>query len=89
MIDKQQIVVDLLNERLPQTKVGIIVKGVDSIDADKITASVAESTGQYIYAAAVGYPIANTDEKNNYGNTAQKSRRDTARSDIIRPWINR
>ena len=52
MIDKQQIVVDLLNERLPQTKVGIIVKGVDSIDADKITASVAESTGQYIYAAA-------------------------------------
>ena len=25
----------------------------------------------------------------NYGNTAQKSRRDTARSDIIRPWINR
>ena len=26
---------------------------------------------------------------NSYGNTAQKSRRDTARSDIIRPWINR
>ena len=25
----------------------------------------------------------------NYGNTAQKSRRDTARSDIIRPWITR
>ena len=24
-----------------------------------------------------------------YGNTAQKSRRDTARRDIIRPWINR
>ena len=24
-----------------------------------------------------------------FGNTAQKSRRDTARSDIIRPWINR
>ena len=41
MIDKQQIVVDLLNERLPQTKVGIIVKGVNSIDADKIIASVA------------------------------------------------
>ena len=54
MIDKQQIVVDLLNERLPQTKVGIIVKGVDSIDADKIIASVAKSTGQYIYAAEVG-----------------------------------
>ena len=27
--------------------------------------------------------------KHFYGNTAQKSRRDTARSDIIRPWINR
>ena len=27
--------------------------------------------------------------RENYGNTAQKSRRDTARSDIIRPWINR
>ena len=66
MIDKQQIVVDLLNERLPQNKVGIIVKGVDSIDADKIIASVAESTGQYIYAAAVGYPMANSGEKDNY-----------------------
>ena len=66
MIDKQQIVVDLLNERLPQTKVGIIVKGVDSIDADKIIASVAKSTGQYIYAAAVGYPMADTGERNNY-----------------------
>lgn len=66
MIDKQQIVVDLLNECLPQTKVGIIVKGVNSIDADKIIASVAESTGQYIYAAAVGYPLADTGEKNNY-----------------------
>jgi len=29
------------------------------------------------------------DISDNYGNTAQKSRRDTARSDIIRPWINR
>ena len=28
-------------------------------------------------------------EDKNKGNTAQKSRRDTARSDIIRPWINR
>ena len=27
--------------------------------------------------------------QNTYGNTAQKSRRDTVRSDIIRPWINR
>ena len=36
MIDKQQIVVDLLNERLPQTKVGIIVKGVDSIDVIRL-----------------------------------------------------
>ena len=27
--------------------------------------------------------------KNSYGNTAQKSRRDTARSDIIKTWINR
>ena len=44
MIDKQQIVVDLLNERLPQTKIGIIVKGLDSINVDKIIASVAENT---------------------------------------------
>ena len=28
-------------------------------------------------------------QRDNKGNTAQKSRRDTARSDIIRPWINR
>lgn len=29
------------------------------------------------------------DFKKIYGNTAQKSRRDTARSDIIKTWINR
>lgn len=28
-------------------------------------------------------------ERKNKGNTAQKSRRDTARSDIIKTWINR
>ena len=66
MIDKQQIVVDLLNERLPQAKVGIIVKGVDSIDADKIIASVAETHGSVYYAATVGYPLADTGEKNKY-----------------------
>ena len=33
--------------------------------------------------------IIQTGDKKYYGNTAQKSRRDTARSDIIRPWINR
>lgn len=66
MIDKQQIVVNLLNERLPQTKIGIIVKGIDSIDACKIVASVVENTGQYIYAAAVGYTMADTGEKDNY-----------------------
>lgn len=66
MINKQQIVVDLLNERLPQTKVGIIVKGVDSIDAEKIVASVAESTGQYIYSAAVGYSISSIGDKGKY-----------------------
>ena len=35
------------------------------------------------------YYIADEDKIYDEGNTAQKSRRDTARSDIIRPWINR
>ena len=33
--------------------------------------------------------LAGVPEQLFFGNTAQKSRRDTARSDIIRPWINR
>ena len=38
-----------------------------------------------LVAAAMLLPLSVT----YFGNTAQKSRRDTARSDIIRPWINR
>ena len=66
MINKQQIVIDLLTERLPQAKVGIIVKGVDSIDVEEITASIAEGTSQYIYSAAVGYPMAAIGDKGKY-----------------------
>ena len=36
MIDKQELVVQLLSERLSETKVGIIFKGIDGISPEAI-----------------------------------------------------
>ena len=45
--------------------------------------------GLGVAAAILVFLAAKNDYRKTYGNTTQKSRRDTARSDIIRPWINR
>lgn len=55
MIDKQELVVQLLSERLPESKVGIIVKGISNISPEDVVRRLSEDSGEHLYMAAVGY----------------------------------
>lgn len=52
MIDKQELVIELLAQQLATLKVGIIIKEVDGISPESIIASLA-SDGQHLYGAAI------------------------------------
>ena len=66
MADKQELIVNLLKERLAEAKIGIIVKGIGDIDPVRISESVAESAEKRLYVAAVGYDGIHVGEKENY-----------------------
>ena len=54
MMDKQQLLSELLREKRADIKIGIIIKGVDGISPETIVEELSKD-GEYIYAAAVGY----------------------------------
>lgn len=55
MIDKQELVVQLLSERLSEAKVGIIFKGIAGISPEDVVRRLSEDSGEHLYMAAVGY----------------------------------
>ena len=55
MTDKQELVVQLLSERLPEAKVGIIFKGIAGISPEDIVRRLSKDSGEHLYMAAVGY----------------------------------
>lgn len=57
MMNKQSLVVGLLLERLADSKVGILVKGINGIQPDEIAAELSSQRKTHIYMAAVGYGI--------------------------------
>ena len=62
MVDKQELVICLLLEKLAETKVGILAKGISGITPETIAAELASKRNTHIYMAAVGYGV--TDEIN-------------------------
>lgn len=54
MIDKQGLVTELIRQNLGETKVGIIVKGIDGIDPESIVTALT-SDGQRLYVSVIGY----------------------------------
>lgn len=62
MVDKQELVIGLLLEKLAETKVGILAKGIGEIEPVKIAADLASKMDTHIYMAAIGYGV--TDEIN-------------------------
>lgn len=55
MIDKQELIVQLLSERLSEAKVGIIFKGIAGISPEDVVRRLSEDSGEHLYMAAVGY----------------------------------
>lgn len=66
MMNKQSLVVGLLLERLADSKVGILVKGINGIQPDEIAAELSSQRKTHIYMAAVGYGISTDVEKSEY-----------------------
>lgn len=65
MIDKQELVIELLGQHLAALKVGIIIKGVDGISPESIIAGLA-SDSQHLYGAAIGYDGVKEHAEKNY-----------------------
>lgn len=66
MIDKQELVVKLLSERLSETKVGIIFKGIDGIVPEAIIQRLSQDSREHLYMAAVGYDGISEKEMEDY-----------------------
>lgn len=55
MKSKQELVSDLLRERLVASKVGILIKGINGITPEEVAITLSEYIKGHIYIAAVGY----------------------------------
>lgn len=60
------MVIELLRRHLVETKVGIIVKGVDDIFPEEITKQLASDEDKTLYVAAVGYDEISDKSEANY-----------------------
>lgn len=66
MIDKQSLVIGLLIEKMVNSKVGILVKGISDIQPAEIAVELSSKRNDHIYVAAVGYGISTDVEEANY-----------------------
>lgn len=65
MLDKQTLIAALLLEKLPSTKVGILVRGIGEIDTEVVAIELSKQNS-HVYIAAVGYEGLNEKEESNY-----------------------
>lgn len=83
----------LVNKDIPDNCVAAgnpckVIMGLEAYHEKRKAAQVAEAR-ELVQLYRERYGREPDEKALHEGNTAQKSRRDTARSDIIRPWINR
>ena len=57
MMNKQSLVVGLLLERLADSKVGILVKGISGIQPDEIAAELSSQRKTHIYMILRLHPV--------------------------------
>ena len=55
MIDKQRLVIGLLIEKMAESKVGILAKGISDIQPAEIAVELSSQRKSHVYIAAVGY----------------------------------
>lgn len=66
MIDKQSLVIGLLKEKMTDSKVGILAKGISDIQPAEIADELASQRKSHVYIAAVGYDISADVEEADY-----------------------
>ena len=66
MMDKQSLVIDLLIEKMANSKVGILAKGISDIQPAAIAVELASQRSAHVYVAAVGYDISADVEEADY-----------------------
>ncbi len=57
MMDKQSLVIGLLIEKMTDSKVGILAKGISDIQPAEIAVELSSQRKSHVYIAAVGYSI--------------------------------
>jgi len=66
MMDKQSLVIGLLIEKMADSKVGILAKGISDIQPAEIAVELSSQRRSHIYIAAVGYGISSDIEEAEY-----------------------
>lgn len=66
MIDKQSLVIGLLIEKMADSKVGILAKGISDIQPAEIAVELSSQRKSHVYIAAVGYGISVDVEEADY-----------------------
>lgn len=66
MMDKQSLVIGLLIEKMADSKVGILAKGISDIQPAEIAVELSSQRKSHVYIAAVGYDISADVEEEDY-----------------------
>lgn len=66
MMDKQSLVIGLLIEKMADSKVGILAKGISDIQPAEIAVELSSQRKSHVYVAAVGYGISADVEEADY-----------------------
>lgn len=66
MIDKQSLVIGLLIEKMADSKVGILAKGISDIQPSEIAVELSSKRNSHVYIAAVGYGFSADIEEEDY-----------------------
>lgn len=66
MMDKQSLVIGLLIEKMADSKVGILAKGISDIQPTEIAFELSSQRKSHVYVAAVGYGISADVEEADY-----------------------
>ena len=71
MVNREELVTALLIEKISQSKVGIIINGVDGINPEAIVKNLSKSLTQKIYAVVIGYTGISAEETEEYSIATQ------------------
>ena len=66
MMDKQSLVIGLLIEKMVDSKVGILAKGISDIQPTEIAVELSSKRKSHVYVAAVGYGVSADVEEADY-----------------------